>query len=161
MWAVHQYVFTVCSWDGWEGFGSNWSIAQVPPWVEAVLLFAYGPGQGSFLHWLPCPRLPKVFLHRPLCLFLEDSVTGVHPKLSGEKVKLNCRCLNFIQRHVGFFFSFFLYFYFMRMRLLSFSKFESFCSLHCGLDYVWERKCQNICQLSCAIFVCPSTLLPP
>lgn len=31
---------------------------------------------------------------------------GVHPKLSGEKVKLNCRCLSFIQRHVGLFFSF-------------------------------------------------------
>lgn len=152
MWAVHQYVFTVCSRDGWEGFSSNWSIAHVPPWVEAVLLFAYGPGQGSFLHWLPCPRLPNVFLHRPLCLFLEDSVTGVHPKLSGEKVKLNSRCLNFIQRHVfPFSFSFILW---------GWDCFPS-PSLKVFVVCTVRKKMSECMPVICAIFVCQSPLLPP
>lgn len=118
------------------------------------LFFYLHKALGKVLSCIDCPAQGclKCSCTDHLVFSWKTVLQGVHPKLSGEKVKLNCRCLSFIQRHVGLFF----FFYFMRIRLLSFSEFESFCSLHCGLE-----NCQNVCRLSCAIFVCQYTLVPP
>lgn len=104
------------------------------PLPRLRLRFYLHKALGKVLSGIDCPVLGCLLCSCAdhLVFSWKAVLQGVHPKLSGEKVKLNCRCLSFIQRHVGLFFFFFLLFYFMRIRLLSFSEFESFCSLHCG-----------------------------